>query len=143
MVFRTLRVPKRLTTFFWKHTKHYLITFTLPQHKCLHTEGRTLILLLRSRKWTFKGPFSERQQYIPSVRRHLCWGSVKVIKYCTARSENLHTQSTKPGEYKKSKIIEFRSIMRNIELFEVLRFSKNQRFYRKTGDLEKKHSCFL
>ena len=63
-------------------------------------------------------------------------------KYCSVWSENLHAQSTKPGENKKPKIIEFRSIIRNIELFEVLRFSKNQRFCRKIGDLKKNTVVF-
>ena len=80
---------------------------------------------------------------IGPVRRLFFSAVKKIWNYCFPWVETLHAQSTKPVGFKKSKIIEFRSLIRNIELFEVLTFSKNQRFCRKIGDLKKKHSCFL
>ena len=56
---------------------------------------------------------------IGPVRRVFFSAEVILLNECFPWVETLHAQSTKPVGFKKSKIIEFRSLIRNIELFEV------------------------
>ena len=133
LFFWKLQVSKSSKTKFCGKTLNILASRLF--WKCMSASRTNKVSTLK--KLTFKGSFSDKQQYGASIRRHLCSRWLILGNYWSKFSENLYFCFYEPVEQEKSKIIEFGSIIRKLELIEVWSLSHKTRILLKKTDFLK------